>query len=356
MNDDPRHLVALEQCGLELQAPHLRTTMKRRIETSDVDAGSLPDDSLRFVGWAPEAIEARFPGLDPSAAYALEATCICERHVRRVVAMTSRGRGAAPADRARAGDRDDRPGRGAAGGVCGRDARRGHRAGRWAGRRAVRAAAVLIPAAGSRDHGRRRLARRAHRHGRGAGRVGRGRGAGARDRRRGHDRRVDRCRGPVPRPAARAPAARPTRARHDRDGRCADGRAGRRGHAPRLARPARAAARDRPPGPGRRLDLPPRALRRPWRRRRRVDGARPRPRDLRRPGSRGRRRDAPAHGRAAFDVDRPRGLPSLRRRVRPGRGGRQRHARGRARQRRDIVRRRADPVPPPRPSTTWRSR
>ena len=60
MNDDARHLVALEQCGLELQAPHLRTTTKRRIETSDVDAAALPDDSLRFVGWAPEAIEARF--------------------------------------------------------------------------------------------------------------------------------------------------------------------------------------------------------------------------------------------------------------------------------------------------------
>ena len=92
MNDGPRHLVALEQCGLELQAPHLRTTTKRRIETSDVDAAALPDDSLRFVGWAPEAIEARFPGLDPSAAYELEATYLCERHVRRVVAMTSRGR------------------------------------------------------------------------------------------------------------------------------------------------------------------------------------------------------------------------------------------------------------------------
>ena len=33
MNDASRHLVALEQCGLELQAPHLRTTTKRRIET-----------------------------------------------------------------------------------------------------------------------------------------------------------------------------------------------------------------------------------------------------------------------------------------------------------------------------------
>ena len=92
MNDGPRHLVALEQCGLELQAPHLRTTTKRRIETSDVDVATLPDDSLRFVGWAPDAIEARFPDLDPSAAYELEATYLCERDVRRVQAMTSRGR------------------------------------------------------------------------------------------------------------------------------------------------------------------------------------------------------------------------------------------------------------------------
>ena len=92
MNDGPRHLVALEQCGLELQAPHLRTTTKRRIETSDVDASTLPDDSLRFVCWAPDAIEARFPGLDPSATYELEATFLCERDVRRVLVMTSRGR------------------------------------------------------------------------------------------------------------------------------------------------------------------------------------------------------------------------------------------------------------------------
>ena len=92
MNDESRHLVALEQCGLELQAPHVRTTTKRRIETSDVDVETLPDDSLRFVGWAPDAIEARFSDLDPSAAYELEATYLCERDVRRIQAMTSRGR------------------------------------------------------------------------------------------------------------------------------------------------------------------------------------------------------------------------------------------------------------------------
>jgi beta-galactosidase len=85
-------LVALEECGMELQAPHLLTTTKRRIETADVDVATLSDDSLRFTGWAPEAIEARFPGLSPSASYELEATFVCERDVERVQAMTSRGR------------------------------------------------------------------------------------------------------------------------------------------------------------------------------------------------------------------------------------------------------------------------
>ncbi len=91
MTGEPRFLVALEQCGLELQAPHLVTTTKRRIETADVDVATLPSDSLRFTGWAPESIEARFPGLRPDASYELEATFLCERDVHRVQAMTSRG-------------------------------------------------------------------------------------------------------------------------------------------------------------------------------------------------------------------------------------------------------------------------
>jgi beta-galactosidase len=89
--NDPRFLIALEQCGLELQAPHLLTTTKRRIESSEVDVATLPDDSLRFVGWAPEVIEARFAGLLPGSSYALDATYLCERDVHRVQAMTSRG-------------------------------------------------------------------------------------------------------------------------------------------------------------------------------------------------------------------------------------------------------------------------
>ena len=36
-------------------------------------------------------MEALFPDLDPAASYELEATCLCERDVERVVSMTSRG-------------------------------------------------------------------------------------------------------------------------------------------------------------------------------------------------------------------------------------------------------------------------
>ncbi len=91
VSEEPRHLVALEQCGLELQAPHLRTRTKRRIETSEVDVATLSTDSLRFTGWAPDKIEAIFPDLRPDAAYEIEATYLCERDVHRVQALTSRG-------------------------------------------------------------------------------------------------------------------------------------------------------------------------------------------------------------------------------------------------------------------------
>lgn len=90
--DEPSwFLIAHEQCGLELQAPQMRTTTKRRIETSDVDAATLPSDSLRFTGWAPESMEAVFSDLDPGASHELEAVFLCEREVDRVVSMTSRG-------------------------------------------------------------------------------------------------------------------------------------------------------------------------------------------------------------------------------------------------------------------------
>ena len=42
-------------------------------------------DSLRFVGWAPDRLEAVFPDLRPTDSYGLEAKFLCERAARRVV-------------------------------------------------------------------------------------------------------------------------------------------------------------------------------------------------------------------------------------------------------------------------------
>ena len=91
MANPPMHLIALELCGVELAATHLRTTAKRRIETRDVDAAALPSDSLRFVGWAPDTLVAVFPGLRPDTAYEIEATYLSERDIRRVQSMTAAG-------------------------------------------------------------------------------------------------------------------------------------------------------------------------------------------------------------------------------------------------------------------------
>jgi beta-galactosidase len=82
-------LVALNECGLELQAPQMRTRTKRRIELRDVDADLLPSDSLRFTGWDPERMDAVFDDLDPSATYAIEAVYLCERGVERRQSMTA---------------------------------------------------------------------------------------------------------------------------------------------------------------------------------------------------------------------------------------------------------------------------
>ena len=46
-------LIALEQCGLELQAPHMRTPTKRRIETADVDAATLAERQSPVHGLGP---------------------------------------------------------------------------------------------------------------------------------------------------------------------------------------------------------------------------------------------------------------------------------------------------------------
>src|SRR5438552_12481857 len=69
----------------------MRTTTKRRIETSDVDVETLTSDSLRFTGWAPDAMEAVFSDLDPGASLELEAVYLCERDVDRVQSLTSGG-------------------------------------------------------------------------------------------------------------------------------------------------------------------------------------------------------------------------------------------------------------------------
>ncbi len=92
MPEEPQlALVALNQCGLELQAPQMRTTTKRRVETADVDVDTLASDSLRFIGWAPSVLEAVFDELDPGGAYAIEAVYLCERGVERRQSMTSGG-------------------------------------------------------------------------------------------------------------------------------------------------------------------------------------------------------------------------------------------------------------------------
>ena len=82
-------LVYRDQCGLELQAPHVRTRTKRRIAMADLDLDTLPSDSLRFSGWAPQTIAAAYDDLDPAARYALEAVALCERGVERRQSITS---------------------------------------------------------------------------------------------------------------------------------------------------------------------------------------------------------------------------------------------------------------------------
>ncbi|MBO3748815.1 hypothetical protein J5X84_22275 [Streptosporangiaceae bacterium NEAU-GS5] len=82
-------LVAFNQCGLELQAPQLTTTTKRRVEIADVDPGSLADDAQRYVAWDPQAVRAVFGGLDPAADYEIEVTYLGEKGVARVQSLTT---------------------------------------------------------------------------------------------------------------------------------------------------------------------------------------------------------------------------------------------------------------------------
>src|SRR6266542_292066 len=84
-------LVALDQCGLELQGPHMRTTAKRLIPSGDVDPGALGLDALRYHAWDPDAVRVRYRDLDPTASYELEIVFACERSLRRVLALVAGG-------------------------------------------------------------------------------------------------------------------------------------------------------------------------------------------------------------------------------------------------------------------------
>jgi beta-galactosidase len=90
--DDPcPFLVALDQCGLELQGPHMLTTTKRLVAAGDVDPGALQSDSLRYHAWDPDAVRARYAGLDPSTSFEIEAVYCCERGVERSMALVGVG-------------------------------------------------------------------------------------------------------------------------------------------------------------------------------------------------------------------------------------------------------------------------
>ena len=85
------YLIAFDQCGLELQTPNMRTTTKRLMSSREVDAAALGRDGLRYHGWDPQAVEARYEGLDAATSYELELVFACERSVRRVLAIVAGG-------------------------------------------------------------------------------------------------------------------------------------------------------------------------------------------------------------------------------------------------------------------------
>src|SRR4051812_21356722 len=49
----------------------------------------LPSDERRYVAWNPQAVQAMFTGLDPTADYEIEVTYLAERDVVRVQSLTS---------------------------------------------------------------------------------------------------------------------------------------------------------------------------------------------------------------------------------------------------------------------------
>ena len=84
-------VVAFDQCGLELQGPNMQTTTKRLIPSSEVDPDALGRDALRYHGWDPKAVRARYRGLDPAGSYELEIVFACERSQHRVMGVVAGG-------------------------------------------------------------------------------------------------------------------------------------------------------------------------------------------------------------------------------------------------------------------------
>jgi hypothetical protein len=84
-------LVAYDQCGFELQTPHMLTSTKRLIASRDVDAKLLGRDALRYHGWDPKAVRARYADLDPAASYELEIVFACEKSMTRVIGIVAGG-------------------------------------------------------------------------------------------------------------------------------------------------------------------------------------------------------------------------------------------------------------------------
>lgn len=91
MQNSHLFLIAYDQCGLELQGPHMVTTTKRLMPSTEVDAGALGRDGLRYHAWDPVAVRARYRDLDPAASYEIEVVLACERSVERALALLAGG-------------------------------------------------------------------------------------------------------------------------------------------------------------------------------------------------------------------------------------------------------------------------
>jgi beta-galactosidase len=83
------HLVSLAQCGLELQAPQMLTTTKRRLRAEAPENGPDPIGSLRYMAWDPVSVRAVFTDLDPASMYELEATYLTEDGVTRTQSLSA---------------------------------------------------------------------------------------------------------------------------------------------------------------------------------------------------------------------------------------------------------------------------